>query len=76
MTDDEILFNKYEVEWPSSVDWVDYIKTISTNDLIRIVRIEFIPEFVNADLKELKTRTDTPEEFKLEVLLLLGDSND
>lgn len=75
MTDDKI-FDKYERNWDTNITWCDYIRTIPTNDLIRISRIEFVPLFKTIDIKELRLRTDIPEKYKLEVLLLIGGDDD
>lgn len=73
MTDMEILI-KYERIWYNAENcWEIFIKSIPTKDLIRIAIVDDIPSARKIDLEELKTRTDVPEEMKLEVLLLLGD---
>lgn len=82
MTDEEVYHNINEILWEQDVEdeWCDYVKTISTNDLIQYIKYEKIvfdndgyKGMIYDNVKELKTRTDIPEELKLEVLLLIGD---
>lgn len=76
MTDKEV-YDKYKWEFIRSSawrSWSGYVKLIPTNHLTRYIKYsETVLRINSFSKRELKTRTDIPEELKLEVLLLIGD---
>lgn len=73
MTDKEV-YEKILNGWDSSKSWTYHISYISTIDLIKFARIAKRDDMLfRIDVMELKSRTDIPEELKLEVLLMIGD---
>lgn len=78
MTDRDV-YNKYRSVWLMCgySNYSRFMKTIPTNDFIKYINFyQSLGGNSYEEILELKTRTDVPDEMKLELLLTIGDECD
>lgn len=74
MTDKEVYIKYKRAGQISTPNYIKYLKTIPTNDLFQYFKYNISCNIRSPfSAKELRSRSDAPDEIKLEMMLIICD---